>query len=195
MQAKEVKCPGCGAPQAPENTTCKFCKQPVIISSFTSVADMPAPMLNKYVRGYTEALKDDPNQSKVQFSIGMCYLKLKIYDKARESFERAFEENFDDSEAYFYAAVCVLGGKKAFLCMRPQIDKIEEYIGAALSIEPKGIYYYLWAYIRYDYYSRKSFRISPNYIEVLEMAKTARLSPHDIDQLYKVLGVDRPGSL
>ena len=122
----------------------------------------------------------------------MCYLKLKMYDKALAAFEKAIEDYFDDSETYFYAAVCLLNGKKAFLNQRPTIDKVLEYINAALMIEPKGIYYYYLAYIKYDYFERKHFRTSPNYQEALQMAVDAGLSDYDIEQLFAILGVARP---
>ena len=52
----------------------------------------------------------------------------------------------------------LLEGKKAFLTTRTVINQIETYINDAISIEDKGVYYYFWAYIKYDYYKRKSFR-------------------------------------
>ena len=75
------------------------------------------------------------------------------------------------------------------------IDKILEYIDAALMIEPKGIYYYYLAYIKYDYFERKHFRTSPNYVEALQMAQGAGLSEYDVEQLYSILGVPRPECL
>ena len=76
--------------------------------------------------------------------------------RRRRQFDKALENNFDNSEAFFYAAICRLGGKKAFIIKdRSIINKIEEYIQAALMIEELGIYYYFWAYIKYDYYKRK----------------------------------------
>ena len=125
----------------------------------------------------------------------MCYLKLKLYDKALTAFEKAMEDNFDNPETFFYAAICVLSGKKAFLAMRPEIDKIEGYINAALAIEPRGIFHYLLAYIKYDYFERKYFNTSPNYREALAAAYGAGVSPYDIEQLYGVLGVSRPDEL
>ena len=59
-------------------------------------------------------------------------------------------------------------------------------------IEPKGIYYYLWAYIKQDYFARKSYKTSPTYQEVLATAQQAGLSNYDIEQLYAILGVQRP---
>ena len=51
-----------------------------------------------------------------------------MYDKALNSFEKALENSFDNSEIYFLAAVCILKGKKANLAHREDINKIEEYI-------------------------------------------------------------------
>ena len=195
MKVIDVKCPNCGATVDTEKKTCKFCKQPVIISTFNSVYDMPMPMINQYANAYRQALAQAPEDKEINNSIAMCYLKLKLYDKALNAFEKAMEDNFDNSETFFYAAICLLGGKKAFLAQRPEIDKIEEYINAALMIEPRGIYYYFWAYIKYDYFSRKSFNTSPTYQEAFRMANDAGVSPHDIEQLYGILGVTRPEAL
>jgi tetratricopeptide (TPR) repeat protein len=163
-----------------------------MISTFNSVYSMPMPLVNQYAATYKEALQNEPNAKDLNRVIAFCYLKLKLYDKALSAFEKAMEENFDNSETFFYAAICLLGGKKAFLAQRPEIDKIEKYINAALMIEQRGIYYYFWAYIKFDYFNRKFFNTSPNYQELLEMAKNAGFSPLDIDQLYGILGVSRP---
>jgi tetratricopeptide (TPR) repeat protein len=150
------------------------------------------PAVNKMAGAYKNALAESPNNQELNNSLAMCYLKLKLYDKALPAFEKAMEDNFDNSETFFYAAVCLLQGKKAFLHQRPTINKIIEYMDAAIMIEPKGIYYYFWAYIRYDHHFRKAYRMSPNYQELLAQAKQAGLSPTDITQLYSVLGVERP---
>jgi len=156
---------------------------------------MPMPMVNQYAASYREALQSEPNAKDLNNSIAMCYLKLKLYDKAFSAFEKAMEDNFDNSETFFYAAICLLGGKKAFLAQRPEIDKIEEYINAAMMIESKGIYHYFLAYIKYDYFSRKSFNTSPTYQEAFANANGAGVSPHDIEQLYGILNVQRPETL
>ena len=194
-QVHDTTCRSCGAAADIGQTKCKFCKQPVLISTFTSVYSMPMPMVNQYAAAYREALQNEPDAKDLNNAVAMCYLKLKLYDKALSAFEKAVEGNFDNSEIFFYAAICVLGGKKAFLLQRPEIDKIEEYINAALMIEPRGIYHYFLAYIKYDYYERKFFNTSPNYQEVLETAKAAGISQLDIDQLYGILGVTRPETL
>ena len=98
---------------------------------------------------------------------------------------------YTSSETYFYAAICLLKGQKAFLTQRPIIDKIEEYLNAAIMIEPKGIYYFFWAYIKRDYYERKFFKTAPNSKELMKSALDAGLSQEDVKQLTEILGVGK----
>lgn len=195
QQIVEINCPGCGARVSTGQAECEWCHQPIIISTFNSVYSMPLPEVNKYANAYRKAIAENPENTVLNNSIAMCYLKLKLYDKALPAFEKAMEDNFDNSETFFYAAICLLQGKKAFLHQRPTIDKIIEYINAALMIEPKGIYYYFLAYVKYDYFARKFFQTSPSYEEMLIKAQDAGLSTYDVEQLYCILGVQRPERL
>ena len=153
------------------------------------------PELNKYASAYKQALAGNPSHAGLNNSLAMCYLKLKLHKQALAAFEKAMEDNLDNSETYFYAAICLLEAKKAFLTTRSVIEKIEQYINAALMIEPRGIYYYFQAYIKYDYFSRKFFQTSPTYQEALQMARSNGVSQFDIEQFYGVLGVSRPEAL
>lgn len=188
----EINCPGCGARVSTGQAECDWCHKPIIISTFNSVYAMPMPEVNKFAGAYRQALAENPDNQELNNSVAMCYLKLKLYDKALPAFEKAMEDNFDNSETFFYAAVCLLKGRKAFLCNRPEIDKIEEYINAAIMIEPRGVYYYLLAYIKYDYFNRKFFKTSPTYQEALAMAQQQGYSPFDAEQLFGILGIERP---
>lgn len=195
QQVIELNCPGCNARITTGQKECEWCHKPVVISTFNSVYSMSMSEVNKYVGAYKKTLAEHPENADINKSIAMCYLKLKKYDDALRFFEKAIEENFDDSESNFYAAICVLGGKKAFLNQRTTIDKALENINAAIMIEPKGIYYYYLAYIQYDYFERKHFRTDPHYTQCMQMAIDAGLSDYDIEQVYAILGVARPACL
>lgn len=194
-QIVELECPGCGKAITTSTQQCPQCFREIVITTFNSVSGMSPLEINKQANAYRKAMVNNPNDQTLNTSIAFCYLKLKLYDKAIPCFEKAIEDNFDNSETYFYAAIALLGGKKAFLAPRTVINKIEEYIQAALMIEPKGIYYYFWAYIRYDHHFRKSYKMSPNYQELLNQAKKSGLSQTDVAELYKLLEVDRPSVL
>ena len=150
-----IKCPTCGMPVSTSDNQCEWCSSPVVIKTFNSVASMPIPEISKYANSYRKSLEENPDNQILNTSLAMCYLKLKLYDKALPAFEKAIEGNFDNAETFFYAAICVLKGKKAFMMQRQEINKIEEYIDAALMIEPRGVFYYFKSYIRYDYYKHQ----------------------------------------
>ncbi|MDR2733506.1 MAG: hypothetical protein LBC99_02540 [Spirochaetota bacterium] len=190
-----VKCPNCDGAVDTGQKTCVYCKQPVVISTFSSIYEMPTPLLHKYAGAYKKLLLDSPDNNEFNNSIAMCYLKLGLYEEAYEAFRKTIEGSFDNSETYFYAAICLLGGKKAFSAAQNLIEKIEKYILSAIKIEPKGIYWYFLAYIKYDYFERKYFNTTPNYKEVLARADSCGVSPFDIEQLYGILGVSRPDAL
>ena len=191
----ELECPGCGRPLTTDVKECPACHRPVVISSFNSVYSMTADEVNKYANSFNKALQNNPDNRILNASIAMCYLKLKLYDKALPSFEKAIEDNFDNSETYFYAAVCSLKGRKAFLAQREEIDKIEKFIGAAIMVEPRGIYYLLWAYIKLDYYERKYLKTSPNYRDMLNKAIESGCTQADSDMLFSILGVPCPDKI
>ncbi len=191
-QIVELECPGCGVPITTSTRQCPQCFREIVISTFNSVNSMSPLDINKQANAYRKAMVNHPDDKTLNMSIAFCYLKLKLYDKALPCFEKAIEDNFDNSEVYFYAAIALLKGKKAYLTPRPIIDQIEEYLQAAIMIEPKGIYYYFWSYIRYDHHYRKSYMMSPNYRDLLGQAQQAGLSQTDVEELYSILEVQRP---
>jgi tetratricopeptide (TPR) repeat protein len=156
---------------------------------------MGMPELNKYAASYKKALSENPDDSSLNSSIAMCYLKLSLYDQAAAAFSQAIAQDFDNSELYFYEAICILKGKKAFKALRPDIDKIEELLAAAISIEPRGIYYYLHAYIKYDYYERKRFKSTPSCQDLVEQAVSAGFHSNDAEQLFQILKVEIPSEM
>lgn len=194
-QVIELECPGCGVPITTSTQTCPQCFRPIIISTFNSVSSMSPLEINKRASAYRKAMVGNPNNKDLNMSIAFCYLKLKLYDKALPCFEKAIEDNFDNSEVYFYAAITLLKGKKAFVTSRADINKAEEYLNAAIMIEPKGIYYYFLAYIKYDYFNRKYLNTTPTYQVALKAAKDIGLSQTDVQQLYEILSVDKPSCL
>lgn len=195
QQIVELSCPGCGARVSTGQSECEWCHNPIVVSTFNSVYSMSLPEVNKYAGVYRNALSENPDNRELNNSIAMCYLKLRLYDKALPAFEKAIEDNFDNSETYFYAAICLLQGKKAFLQQRITIDKAIEYINAANMIEPRGIYHYFLAYLKYDYFERKYLNTTPDYRETLQTANTLGVSEHDISILYELLTVPRPACL
>ncbi|GMO57828.1 MAG: hypothetical protein Ta2G_17730 [Termitinemataceae bacterium] len=193
--ANLIKCPNCGELGQTVSENCAACDNPVTIKEIGAVMAMPMPQINKYISSYKEQITEQPDNRQLISSIAMCYLRLKLYDKALPCFEKAMEENFEDSTPFFYAAVCILKGQKAFLQTRPVIDKIMEYVNAALSIEDCALYHYFLAYIKNDYFDRKHLNSPPSAAELLDAAKQRGITDNEISIFYTVLGVERPKDL
>jgi tetratricopeptide (TPR) repeat protein len=191
----ELKCPGCGARVQINQKECEYCHSPIIVSSMSDVFSMSLVNLNKYTKTYEETLKENPDNAEVFNSLAMCYLKLGFYDKALENFDKAIEQNLGNPETYLYAAVSILAGRKPFLTPRTEIDKIEQYINAALMLEERGLFRYFQAYIKYDYFKRKFFKTTPTWEECLMQADADGLSPSDVEQLFAILKQDIPSCM
>jgi tetratricopeptide (TPR) repeat protein len=195
MGVTTYKCTECGAPLAIDQKECEYCGVPVHIERYSSVQSMPMPELSKRVMSYQQALVSEPENKALNTSVGMCFLRLKQYDHALKAFQKAMEFNFDNSEVFFYAAVCMLHGKIPFLHLRPTINQVMSYLDSALMIENRGIYHYLQAYIKLDYFKRKFLNVTPTYAQHLQLAKQAGVTESEIAALFELLGVQRPAGL
>lgn len=191
----ELTCPGCGARIANRQEICEWCHKPVIVSSFNSMDSLSPIEINKYAASYRKALAENPDDSDLNISAGMCYMKLKQYDKAFEAFEKAMEDNFDNSEMYFYAAISLLKGKQPFATPKANVDKAMDYIRSATMLENRGIYYFVLAYLAYDYYSRKMLNTRPGYKEYLQNAVQYGVTSNDIQCAFELMGCEVPAAL
>ena len=195
METIILRCPNCNAAVEKGQKQCEYCNSPILIRSFKEVDALSPLQTNKYASAYRKALAETPDDREINRSIGICYLKLKLYDKALEAFEKALQDNFDDAEPYFLAAVALLQGKKAFVAPRASIDRATEYLDAANEINPQPVHYYFLAYIKYDYFERKYLNTSPTYTELLEEAAQLGMTDEDADAFFRLLGVPKPDVL
>lgn len=190
-----MKCPGCHEPITPDTTVCPRCDGPIVIREVKDTAKFTPVDLKKYVASYQEVLQEHPNNNQVNGAVAICMMQLGLYDKAIEHFEKAIDNAFDNPDTYYYASICLLKGQKAFTAQRTTIDKIVEYLQAAQQLEPKGIFFYFEAYIKYDFFKRKFLKATPDYNQLLETANNQGVSEEEIAQLYQMLKVERPAQL
>ena len=203
MHVVELNCSGCGGDLTPDMVSCKYCGRAIVISSFNALSGLNPLQLKTAVKSLEQGNTasallpggEQAGDSNVNFALGGCYLKLALYDKALEKFESAIDEQYSNSEVYFYAAISLLKGKKAFLTPIASIKKAIEYTEAALMLENRGIYRYFLAYVKYDFYSRKCLKVSPTWQEELAEARSAGVSAADTAELFNTLNVQKPDCL
>lgn len=186
----DVRCPGCGAGVDAAAKQCEWCGKPVVITTFSSIRDWNAPQVSQYIKAYTQRLTDNPTPD-VELGLGICLLKLGQYDKAFEHIDSAISTNVDNPEAFLYAAMAVLGGKRPFLVPMANVKKALSYLDSAKMIEDRGIFPYLSSVIRRDFFERKSLKVSPTADEELATAQAWQVSPADIDYVHELARIPR----
>ena len=134
-------------------------------------------------------------ESNSNFDRYIAELKMQMYDGALSYFKSEMNNTSADPDVYYYAAIAAMRGKNAFSQTRSTIDTIQSYINQAIQCDPKGIYYYFLAYIKYDYYERKYFRTKPNYKEAFSMAITHGVTQSQVNEMYSLMHVSRPSCL
>lgn len=135
VRVVDLRCSGCGGSLSPSEHFCKFCGNAVVVSSFHSIYAATSEDALKLVRSLNKDLAANPsNEAKAQINAtqAFCYLKLQRYEEALSKFKASVEENFDNPEPHFYAAVCQLRGKKAFLASLADIKLAIEYINSGI---------------------------------------------------------------
>jgi len=163
-----------------------------MISSFSSLSKLGRANINKYTNAYSNALKDEPNDASLNTSVGICYIGLGMYEKALICFEKVIEKDPENSFGYFAAAISMLNGKSAFLNEKKKVDKAIGYVNAALIISEIGIYHFLMAYLKYDYYKRKYLKIDPDHRYHLNLAYSYGILNGDVNDLFTMLNVKIP---
>ena len=188
-QISQVSCRNCGANVELSSRACEYCGNPVSITTLRSAALLSKPLLLKYAKSYeTTAISGEDKDC----ALGIIFLNLRQYQKARASFDISVSNTPDSSELYFYRAISTLAGRKPFLCVRSEINDIIQDLSSAIDIEDRPIYRYFLAIIKYDYFHRKSFRINPSFADELCYAKDLGLANGDVEILLKLLELELP---
>lgn len=190
-----LTCPNCGAPVSEKDEKCPYCKSPLSFATLHSVGALSSSFLDKQIKNCLKILANDQDNKEVSLSLGLCYLKLKFYQKALKAFEKIGQQNIDNPDIYFFTAIALLNGKKPFVSNKNIITEIITNLEAALSIEEKGIYYYFLAYIYYDYFYRKHFKEGEYFISYLTKSNEYRLSSDEKNELFSILNVEKPNCL
>lgn len=150
MRVEDLRCPGCGHPVTQETKKCEYCGRIIEITSFSQTEELSYEDIKKNIALYSSIAGaasgsgggdsgGDGASPAVYFSQGVCFLKLKLYAKALECFEKVISIDFCNAEAYFYSAVCTLKGKKPFLLTRAEINAAESFLDNAVTFKDCGI--------------------------------------------------------
>ena len=179
------KCSQCGAGIQINENICGYCDSPYYVKDPYSLANVDKLGVQKYIAMY----KNDTTEE-ASLSIGLCYIKLGLYDFAIKHYDKAISEAMDNSEIYYYQSIALLKGKRPFLTPLAVIKKIDEYLEVAQSLYPGNAkYYFAQAIIKADYYEKKMLRTNPTSADLVEEANSSGLTDLDRETAQKLMNV------
>lgn len=149
-------------------------------------------MMDRIVRMLSCATKNTVADDDNDLIEGIRFLKAKIYPQAQKRLEKVICEEISEPDAYFYAAITKLAGKRPFLMTRAVISEIESYLDSAIAYGERAVYYALYAYIKMDYYEKKMLRSTPHHTVLLAKAKQLGLTAGETDELFELLCTQKP---
>lgn len=196
MEEIIITCGCCGHKEAyplqKESVKCRNCRQPIIPTNFVEAKQIPAPARTKQILLLNQVAASNPSSPEIPMALGLFYLANGAYQYALPQFKKVVEIDPLNGDAYFYIAVSMLGGVKPFIKSFKEIQTIVENISLAEQIDPKAVYYYLHAYVAYDYYKRKYIGCNPSYTELLATSRSLGITGSDVYSLFELLKTDKP---
>ncbi len=183
------ECPQCGAPAGARARACQYCKAEFLVSSLHSLHGFDRAGIDKYLQTYRGLVRSSPEEPKGHFSLGLCYLRLAVYDLAIRHLSKAVELAPDEADMYYYYGLAMMRGRRPKAVPLSEIRKIEEYIYGAIQLDGrKAKYYCLAAIIKYDHYFLNGMRVQPpSWEELLDEAQVALWEPDEIDRLLEAV--------
>lgn len=168
------KCHQCGWPfdsEALQSNACKKCRRAI---------DRPA--IQKIIICNAEILRHQPGDPDALLNMGLCYLRLGLYDVAESFFGRLIDAQPEAASGYYYKAIGSMKGRRPRVMMLDDIRTAEQLLLTAMSLEPdNGRYDVVLAAMRHDYYVMNGLRVpEPRPGELLERAQGKYLNHEEV---------------
>jgi tetratricopeptide (TPR) repeat protein len=187
-------CPQCGWTfdiEALQANACKKCRSALLITSVAYLEKFDRPAIQKYVARNSEVLKRDTEDQDALLSMGLCYLRLGVYEIAEKFLGRLIEAHPEAASGYYYKAIGCLRGRRPRVQTLNTIRGAEQLLLTAMTLEPdNGRYDIVLAAIRQDYYLMNGLRVpdtSP--AELVEGAQNKHLDFNEIAQGLALMNI------
>ena len=187
-------CPQCGwtfDTEALRANSCKKCRSALLITSVAYLEKFDRPAIQKYIARNSEVLRHDPEDQDALLSMGLCYLRLGLYELAEKFLGRLMDAHPEAASGYYYKAIGVLRGRRPRVVTLNVIRTAEQLLLTAMTLEPdNGRHDVVLAAMRHDYYVVNGLRVPvPTPAELLEGAQSKHLDHNEIAQGLALMNI------
>lgn len=191
MQVEQ--CPQCGAPAAPNESACGYCKAIFFVTSLAYLGGHNADSIAKYLKHYEALTNSDPNNVEGFVGLGLCYLQLSNFPLANKAFTATIELSPDIASSYYYLSLSQIAGRTLKTLNLKEVRSIEVNINTALGLEENPLYMLLHAMLKRDFYEANGMIVkSPSASEMLSKINNVEINKNEIDRLSNSVAVRNP---
>ena len=187
-------CPQCGwtfDTEALQANACKKCRSALLITSVAYLEKFARPAIQKYIARNSEVLKRDPEDQDALLCIGLCYLRLGLYEMGEKFLARLIEAHPEAGSGYYYKAIGSMRGRRPRILTLNTIRAAEILLLTAMTLEPdNGRHDIILAAMRQDYYVMNGLRVpQPTPAELVEGAQGKHLDRNEIAQGLALMSI------
>lgn len=161
------------------------------VACIADLARFDKSAIQKHIAQCTQALKIDSQNRDALLAIGICYLKLGLFDLSDRFLGQVIDAHPGDPSGYYYRAICILKGRRPRTASLSVIREAEQLIDTALQLDPEnGCYNMLLAAVRHDYYVLNGMRVpAPAPEELLASARAKHVDLLEVEQIFNLIKV------
>lgn len=175
------ECPQCGATVEIKNSCCSYCKSEFYVRRVGELGNKA----NHYKSFYNEILKNDGDNIEAGFGLGLCFISLNFFDRAKTQFDQIIKKDPEHVGSLFHYCIAVIAGRKIKTMQLKEIKEVENNLSVCLLIEPNNsLYKRALAHVKYDYYVLNGLKQSAPSFEELEI-ESIPINSDDTEILMK----------
>ncbi len=170
------------------NNMCKNCKSPILVESVAHLEKFEESAIKKFIAFYSKTLKGDSRDRNALIAIGVCYLKLGLFNLCDKFLWTLIDSHPDHPSGYYYRALSVFKGKRPRTASLPVVREAEKFLITATELDlENGRYDATLAVIKHDYYVLNGMRVpSPDPDALIDSAVEKHI---DLLEIVQVLGL------
>jgi tetratricopeptide (TPR) repeat protein len=169
----------------------RLLKKPKELFDFAMLRDMSSAQISELLESLRTALTRSPSSPELHHRLGRLYLQRRLYGEAQEHFRCEAQLVPESSEAHYYYALTLIGGRRPKNLSKEEVQEIEQHLTLATRLDPRRAkYLYLLAVVKYDYYFARSLPMrEPSYDQLLRQAERAAFESREMEILLEVVNI------
>lgn len=117
---------------------------------------------------YESRARNSPHKASYHLTLGLYYVDCGMYSFAVSSLLAAHQIAPMDSNILYYLALATLAGRPPRSLTMGEVHTVETYLNTAIKGSGNyAHYFYLWALVKYDYYTANGLHVPPPSIDDL----------------------------